>query len=148
RPEMGEDRIKWVANEGVRISCIIKDLRDRITNPAQRALFDAMLVSGKDVSPLVSAPVAAPISSPGESRPAATVGQDSSAVWSVPPLTITVNVGGGAAAAAAAPGAAAVLASVPAGPPPAAKLEGRNPKEILAAAQTALKQNRPNVMRV
>jgi Trypsin-like peptidase domain/PLD-like domain len=155
RPEMGEDRIKWIANEGVRISCIIKDLRDRITNPAQRALFDAMLVSGKDVSPLVSSPVAAPISSPGESRPAATVGQDSSAVWSIPPLTITVNVGGGAAAAAAAPGAAApgaaaVLASVPAGPPPApaAKLEDRNPKEILAAAQTALKQNRPNVMRV
>src|SRR5262249_23975093 len=114
---------------------------------------DAMLVSGKDVSPLVSPPVAAPISSPGERRSAATVGQDSSAVWSIPPLTITVNVGAGAAAAAAvpgaaAPGAAAVLASAPVGPPPAAKLEDRNPKEILAAAQTALKQNRPNVMRV
>jgi len=149
RPEMGEDRIKWVANEGVRISCIIKDLRARITNPAQRDLFDAMLVSDKDVSPLVSPPVVTAISSPGESRAAATVGQDSSAVSTIP-VTITINVGGGVAAPAPAPGAAAVLVSAPVGPAPApaAKLDDRNTQDILAAAQTALKENRPNVMRV
>src|SRR5205823_12911903 len=150
RPEMGEDRIKWIANEGVRISCIIKALRNQITNAAQRELFNAMLVSSKDVSPLVSPPVVTALSaSPPESKAPATVGQDGSAVWTIP-LTITVNVGGGAATPAPAPIGAAVAVTAPVSQPPAPapKLEDRNPKEILAAAQTALKENRPNVMRV
>jgi V8-like Glu-specific endopeptidase len=154
RPEMGEDRIKWIANEGVRISCIIKDIRERVTNPAHGDLFNAMLVSGPDIRPLVSPPLVTTLSSPPrESRPAALVGQDGSAVWTIP-LTITVNVGGGATAPAAA-AAVAPIAPAVAGPPPvsgppatAPKSEDRNPKEILAAAQTALKQNRANVMRV
>src|SRR5207244_11369224 len=62
----------------------------------------------------------------------------------------TVNVGGGAATPAPAPIGAAVAVTAPVSQPsaPAPKLEDRNPKEILAAAQTALKENRPNVMRV
>src|SRR5205823_14129303 len=132
------------------ISCIIKALRNQITNAAQRELFNAMLVSSKDVSPLVSPPVVTALSaSPPESKAPATVGQDGSAVWTIP-LTITVNVGGCAATPAPAPIGAAVAVTAPVSQPPAPapKLEDRNPKEILAAAQTALKENRPNVMRV
>jgi len=154
RQEMGEDRIKWIANEGVRVSCILKDLRERLTNPAHRDLFNAMLTTRTDVPSVVTPPLVGTVTSPPrESRPAGVAGPDGSAVWTIP-LTITVNVGGGGAAAAPAPApvpiAAAVAGPAALGGPPATqpRLEDRSPKEILAAAQTALKQNRANVMRV
>ena len=37
-PEMGLDRIKWVANEGVRGTAIVKFLQERLTD-SQKALF-------------------------------------------------------------------------------------------------------------
>ena len=48
RPEMGEDRIQWIANEGVRISRVIKNLRDKLTTDAHRALFNAMLARSSE----------------------------------------------------------------------------------------------------
>src|SRR5439155_21158896 len=36
--DMGEDRIRWIANEGIRVSRIIADLQDRVRGPAKTFL--------------------------------------------------------------------------------------------------------------
>ena len=43
-PEMGLDRIKWIANEGVRGTAIVKFLQERLTD-AQKAIFAPALAS-------------------------------------------------------------------------------------------------------
>ncbi|CAA9448159.1 Serine protease, subtilase family [uncultured Rubrobacteraceae bacterium] len=58
REEMGEHRIKWVANEGVRISSIIADLRRRVTAPPHLRLFEEMFAAPPAASPAPPRPVA------------------------------------------------------------------------------------------
>jgi len=149
RPEMGEDRIKWIANEGVRISRIIRHLREQLASDAHRALFDAMLAPSSETQPLVV----------GQARPAAqgpsgyagslTTAADGSATWTIP-LTVSINVGGQAvpgptpaAAVAVAPPAAAPAPAAP----PSGSGDGRSPNEVLAAARAAFR-DRSNVMGV
>ncbi len=151
RPEMGEDRIKWISNEGVRISRIIAHLRGQLTNDAQRALFDAMLVYGSEAKPLVAGALTERPPATDD-RPSLTMRPDGSASWTIP-LTVTVNVGGQAAAPAlpappamAAPPAATV--TPPALQQPPASGDGQSPNEILAAANAALKKGRANVLSV
>lgn len=147
RPEMGEARIKWIANEGVRISRIIKHLRDQLTSDAHRGLFNAALSPERDIpQPVVYPPQ---VEDRNTSYATATPAPDGSAVWTIP-LTVTVNVGG---MATASPPSASVSSTAPSasrtpvapGPsgatPPAVAGgtigEGRSPNEILAAAQMA-----------
>ena len=139
RPEMGDDQINWIANEGVRISRIIAHLRKRITNDAHRALFEAMLAGGTNQRPTVTSGEQSMASQdrPASARP------DGSATWTIP-LTVTVNVGGqepseAPAAVPAAP-APARVARAPAPPSP----EDAD-KQALNAARVEFKKLSANV---
>src|SRR5262249_46437444 len=47
--EMDDDRVHWVANEGVRVSAIVKSLgRQRLPDPKQQALLRALMASTTD----------------------------------------------------------------------------------------------------
>jgi V8-like Glu-specific endopeptidase len=151
RPEMGDNRINWVANEGVRISRIIKHLRDQLTNDSHRALFNAMLATSSEAQPLAGGTRQ---SAPAVGQASVVMSSDGSATWTIP-LTVTINVGGAGASVGAAPAAAAASAvpsrpAAPATPPaaaPPAPAEGRSPNEVLAAARAAFK-TRGNVLGV
>ncbi len=45
-PDMGDHRIHWIANEGIRISRIVKHLKKRIRSKSQKELFEKIFVSG------------------------------------------------------------------------------------------------------
>jgi len=156
RPEMGEDRIKWISNEGVRISRIIANLRGKVTNNAQRAMFEAMLVRGSETKPLVAGPASDPMPSV-DGRPSLVLKPDGSATWTIP-LTVSVNIGGMPAAQAGVAVPAVTAPVAVAGPPsttvtppvtkPAQTVgDGQSPNEVLAAATAALK-DRANVLGV
>jgi V8-like Glu-specific endopeptidase len=153
RPEMGEDRINWIANEGVRISRIIAHLRGQLESDAHRALFNAMLTASTTPTGLTPRSDGGQTVTSSRVRPEAHAvqGPDGSVTWTIP-LSVTVNLGGGMAlpavsAAAAtsaggpAPAAAAVLT------PPPAPGDGRSPDEVLAAARKAF-ANRADVLGV
>ena len=154
RPEMGEDRINWIANEGVRISRIIAHLRGQLENDGHRALFNAMLTASTTPTGLTPRSDGGQTMTSSRVRPEAHAvqGSDGSVTWTIP-LSVTVKVGGGmalpavsaaaavASAAGPAPAAAAVLT------PPAAHGDGRSPDEVLAAARNAL-ANRTDVLGV
>ncbi|MGY0499666.1 trypsin-like peptidase domain-containing protein [Nocardia sp. FBN12] len=42
QPGDGDDAVQWIANEGVRVSAILRDLRSRRYDPAQKALLDEL----------------------------------------------------------------------------------------------------------
>lgn len=97
-PSMGESRIDWLANEGVRISRIVADIRTHeAANDMEKALLDT----------LVSAPEStSEPSSPSSSSSLTTVSSPSVSIsggvarWTIP-LEITVQVGVPQIAAAA-----------------------------------------------
>ncbi len=97
-PDMGEQRIAWVANEGARISRIVRHLKQQsLSADVQRRLRDEMF----EAEPTIAAP---PLSGtarrPDEStfRPAAehplspSIGKDGNAVWMLP-LQVSVSLG-------------------------------------------------------
>ncbi len=46
---MGDDKVKWIANEGVRVSAVVKDLSARtVSDSKQRAILDALLATTTD----------------------------------------------------------------------------------------------------
>ncbi|MBA2920466.1 endonuclease [Sphingomonas sp. MAH-20] len=66
--EMGDDRVKWIANEGVRISTIVAALAAaRIDDPAQAAMLKALLDSTADPADEIGRILA---KSAGAARPA------------------------------------------------------------------------------
>jgi V8-like Glu-specific endopeptidase len=142
RPEMGDDQIKWIANEGVRISCIIAHLRDQLTSDGDRELFNAMLADGRGARPALTPgeQAMAPFDRPAPIRP------DGSATWTIP-ITLTINVGGQTPNAGFAP--------APAPPPPDAGVAAAQPmpqadanQEALNAARIEFKKMSGNVMDV
>ena len=91
-PEMGEHRIDWVANEGARISRVVRHVkRQRLPTDAQRRLrismFETALVSPSHTR---RADESTPLSSSFGDAPS--IGQDGSAVWTLP-LRISVGLG-------------------------------------------------------
>ena len=91
-PEMGEHRIDWVANEGARISRVVRHVkRQRLLTDAQRRLLNSMFETAP-VSPSHTrrADESTPLS--GSFRDAPSIGQDGSAVWTLP-LRISVGLG-------------------------------------------------------
>jgi endonuclease G len=99
RPEMGEDRIKWIANEGVRISRITGHLRAQLSSDAHRALFNSMLATSSEMQPLVADPGKQVPASAAARSERLTTSPDGSATWTIP-LTVSVNLGAGGALAA------------------------------------------------
>jgi len=56
--------IGWLANEGVRISSIVRDVRERLQNRTNQAdeLFDAAMVEGQTISQAPALPPSSPVS--------------------------------------------------------------------------------------
>jgi endonuclease I/V8-like Glu-specific endopeptidase len=100
--EMGEERLAWVANEGIRISRVLRELRDQPLT-AGAADLRAQLFEAPAVPPVPTAE--SPDASPDPSSPSAVgaAGPQAAAQWSrdsvahlTLPLRITVGVGVGA----------------------------------------------------
>jgi V8-like Glu-specific endopeptidase len=134
---MGEDRIKWIANEGVRISRIIAHLRRQTMTDAQRRLFDEIVtaVPPEDVERGTVVP---------PERPAGVVvSPEGAATWTIP-LSISVRVGGqGGVQPVAAPAAVpapTTLAAIPTGPaiPAVAAAASPDPESVVQAARREL----------
>jgi len=105
-PDMGEERVDWVANEGVRISRVLRRLRgEQLTGPAAELRSQVFEAAAAPVTQLQSA---------GRSVQAEHAG--GAASWTVP-LTVSVTLGGveGGLRARAATTAAAA-AQAPAAP--------------------------------
>ncbi len=88
QPEMGESRIKWLANEGVRISKIVRHLQQQNLTLEQRQLRDRIFDSAS------VAPIGSPIINP-ETKTMPTpepIGRDRSITWNIP-LQVTVSLG-------------------------------------------------------
>lgn len=86
---MGEHRIKWIANEGVRISRILAHLR-KFANADQIAWVNEMLAA---VPPAGEAAIPPASGGPRPGGAAAASGSPHS--WTIP-LTVSVDLGGGA----------------------------------------------------
>jgi hypothetical protein len=124
-----------------------------VTNPAHVEFFQAMLISGTEVAPLVVGSAPPPDASARVPGAAAAMRPDGSAVWTIP-LTVAVNIGGQTTAAASVIAPAPVPVAPTAAAPPAAPAQpadgagdGRSPNEILKAAKAAL-SDRSNVLGV
>jgi endonuclease I/V8-like Glu-specific endopeptidase len=123
---MGEQRLRWVANEGARVSRIVGHLREQPLGADQRALLDAALaattppVESPDAPGLAGRPL---VAEPAVVIPTGAAATGGTTTWTVP-LQITVQVG----------------TPVPAGAPaqPAAPPEDGD----LAAALDALREGR------
>ncbi|HVI87273.1 MAG TPA: phospholipase D-like domain-containing protein, partial [Dongiaceae bacterium] len=139
--EMGEDKVKWVSNEGVRISQVIADLRAKATRPDQAKYIDEMLAA-------VPAHPARPEALPN--RPGASGGptlRDGIATWTIP-LTISVGLPGALNAAGGTPdaGGNAGSAASPVGGTPGVAVAG-DIDAVLGRAKTSLGA-RPDVLSV
>jgi endonuclease G, mitochondrial len=87
QPDLGEARVKWIANEGVRISRIVGHLKQQNLTLEQRQLRDRLFDSLPD-SPTVFPPnPETQTMSTSESS-----GQDRSITWTIP-LQVTVSLG-------------------------------------------------------
>ena len=123
-PDMGLDRIKWAANEGVRVAAIVKFLAEQRLTEEQKALLAPALAS-------------APLSTPPPERPAVTASPPSAEVTTLtgtsasmpgtpvergPSITSSPNVLLSAPAPASAPAPLPPPVPPPADPPPASPL--------------------------
>jgi V8-like Glu-specific endopeptidase len=131
---MGEHRIKWISNEGVRISKLLAQVRQQSMSQEQRRLFEEVFIpapvppsqpneSGNDN--LVQAPV---------SNGQLMLGADGSATWTVP-ISVSIRVGDVASISkpAAASGATVASSDVVSSPLPTVSLNGSD--EILEEAK-------------
>ena len=112
---MGEHRIAWLANEGARISRILRHIRQQRLDAGQRpllaALFEALPIPPVDTGATflrppqpATPPAPSPLTSPR-------VAPDGSVTWDIP-LSLTIQVGGQTAPAPA------PATPEPASPPP------------------------------
>jgi endonuclease G len=103
REEMGEHRIHWLANEGVRVSRIVKQIRQASLNPEQdrlrREMFEAQssLVEQTERESGAGWDPASPGGEAGAAATPAISGGD--VIWTIP-LQVSVRLGSPAAATA------------------------------------------------
>jgi endonuclease G, mitochondrial len=86
--DLGESRIKWLANEGVRISRIVEHLKQQNLSIEQRQLRDRIFESSS-VAPIVSPMINPETKTMPTSEP---IGSDRSITWNIP-LQVTVSLG-------------------------------------------------------
>jgi hypothetical protein len=150
---MGEHRIKWISNEGIRISKLLGNLRKQTMSQEQRRLFEELFTSAPtfpsepDETVLGATAVSpSPRQRPFQDAPAqqaqVAMGADGSATWTFP-ISVSIRVGDAAAnATSAAPVAPAVVVSGDAatstGTAPSAASVSNRPDEILEAAKREL----------
>lgn len=93
---MGEHRIKWIANEGIRISRLIKHLRDQRMNQSQKGLFEEIFKSPPlPVSKRIEEH-ASTVNEGGNSPAPVSVGSDGTATWTIP-LSVSIKLCGAGA---------------------------------------------------
>ena len=97
---MGEHRIKWISNEGIRISKLVKNLRERTMTQTQRRLFDQIFTAAPP-SPVTGEieERTPPAKAVGNQAATVSVAPDGTATWTIP-LSVSVKLGGGAEIAA------------------------------------------------
>ncbi|MBN1643078.1 MAG: endonuclease [Anaerolineae bacterium] len=138
RSWMGEHAIAWIANEGARISRIVKHIQRQALSPDQKRLR-AEMFEAEPPRALVAMPAVSVGTAPQEPRPTEgtgaatlTLGEDGSATWSIP-LQVTVRMGAPTVPTAPPPSGA----EQPAIAPPTAPPEDRELSEALAALAEA-----------
>jgi endonuclease G, mitochondrial len=118
--DMGEERVHWVANEGVRISGVMRALRERqLTGPAAELRAQVFEAAPAPMTWFSPARQAAPSGNGGET-----------ASWTLP-LTVSVTLGG--VEGAARPSGARPVPATPAGPAPAPPSADAEDPELRAA---------------
>ena len=131
REDMGEDRIKWSANEGVRISTIMRHIRQQLTSSAQKQIFEEVITSPTPPTEPDSEQAATSLREP--SGISVNVARDGIATWIIP-LSVSVRLG----SIPAGPGAAEHPTLI--SPPPDSRLQkiiarpAQDVDSILAAA--------------
>jgi endonuclease G, mitochondrial len=134
-PSMGEQRVDWIANEGVRVSRILTNLRERQLDTAQDALRRELVAAASPpTESLPQADGAAPAIAAGTGV-VATGGETGFTI----PLNVTISVPAAprAATAAAAATAASPTAAVPAAAGTAAAPAAAQPEDLQAALAEA-----------
>jgi V8-like Glu-specific endopeptidase len=106
---MGEHRIKWIANEGVRISKLLAHLCKQPMSQEQRRLFDEIFTTPRPPVEARSQPSSA-ASSAAFADTRAIVDSDGSATWTIP-LSVSIRLG--AVTSAAPPVAATTPPAMP-----------------------------------
>jgi hypothetical protein len=136
REDMGEHRIKWVANEGARISKVIAHLRRQAMNAPQLRLLEE--ISAASSSPFEGGGEGRVASPSGAPQPLQTaVDADGTVTWTIP-LSVSVRLGGVAATSHS----LGPTEPVPSGVAPPAGTEAPvvagNEEEVLEAAELEL----------
>jgi V8-like Glu-specific endopeptidase len=136
REDMGEHRIKWVANEGARISRVVAHLRRQTMNAPQLRLLEEIFATSSPPSEgRGEGRVASPAGAPQPVQTA--VGADGTVTWTIP-LSVSVRLGG----VAAPPPSLGPTEPVPSGVAPSADTEvpidAGNEEEVLEAAEREL----------
>ncbi len=159
-PSMGEHRLAWKANEGVRISRVLAALRQAPLSGAEAALRDEVFTAGADLHPVEASPPPSPAMNgvvPQSLAGNGTPQQPASGgtVHITVPLRISVSLDQSTVQASAAAPAPATPAGAPAKPDTAfpsapisdvGRIDGQSPAENdLAAALVNLStaRNRP-----
>ncbi|WP_296710330.1 phospholipase D-like domain-containing protein [Rhodoblastus sp.] len=137
RPEMGEDQLKWLYNEGVRVSSLVRFIQAQPVGASRKELVEEML--NMVARPTASAPAA---TGGRQAEQTAYANADGVATWTIP-LRISMSIGDTAPArvrppAAVAPPLPEVAAKAPTRPekPPNAG-EHVGDAELLREAQQA-----------
>ena len=88
---MGEHRVDWISNEGVRVSKLLAHLRQQSMTQEQRRLFEEVFSAPTLTSDPHESDNQNPVSAP-VSNGQVTVGADGSATWTVP-ISVSIRVG-------------------------------------------------------
>jgi V8-like Glu-specific endopeptidase len=91
RPEMGEDKLKWLYNEGVRVSSLVKFIQSQPVDAPRKALVEEMFASTPRPAP--TAMTAMPTMVGERTGLNAKVDNDGVATWTIP-LRISMSIGG------------------------------------------------------
>ena len=91
-PWMGEHRVHWIANEGARISRIIKHIKSQPLSPEQQHLREQMLDAEPPPASIEKGPVQSQPPAPPIAGISPTAVDDSGITWTIP-LQVTVRLG-------------------------------------------------------
>ena len=132
-PSMGEHRINWISNEGVRISKLLAHVRQQPMSQEQRRMFEEIFIPAPapSLQPPESGTDTSSFARPPNGR--VMLGVDGFATWTVP-ISVSIRVGDLASISkpAAASDVTVVSPAIVSSPP---TVSSNNPDEILEAAK-------------
>ena len=138
---MGEHRIKWIANEGIRVSRLLKHLRNQNMNQVQRRLFEQIFTSPPPTNDEIEERTTSSAQDGGAlSSASVSVTPDGTATWTIP-LSVSIKLGGAgvpqidAAQQAADKAAQSASTSGKSDSATVTTAAGNEPNKILAAAK-------------